>query len=61
LTAARAGKTTTMLALGVVLILLGLLCLFLFPWGGIVLGIVGVGLLVAYLVGFGRRAVESRP
>ena len=50
-----------MLALGVVLILLGLLCLFLFPWGGIVLGIVGVGLLVAYLVGFGRRAVESRP
>jgi hypothetical protein len=50
-----------MLAVAVVLILLGILCLFLFPWGGIVLGILGLVLLGAYLVGFGRRATEARP
>jgi hypothetical protein len=50
-----------MLAVAVVLILLGILCLFLLPWGGIVLGILGLLLLIGYLVGFGRRATESQP
>ena len=50
-----------MLAVAIVLILIGILMLFLFPWGGIVLGIVGLALLVAYLVGFGKRAAESQP
>jgi len=50
-----------MLALAVVLILIGILGLFLFPWGGIVLGIVGLLLLVGYLIGFGKRAAEPQP
>jgi hypothetical protein len=50
-----------MLALAIVLILIGILGLFLFPWGGIVLGIVGLLLLVGYLIGFGKRAAEPQP
>jgi hypothetical protein len=51
-----------MIAAAVVLIALGVLFLFLFPWGGIVAGTVGVLLLVAALAGIGRRAVPpERP
>ena len=50
-----------MLALAIVLILIGILGLFLFPWGGILLGIVGLLLLVGYLIGFGKRAAEPQP
>jgi hypothetical protein len=50
-----------MLAVAIVLILIGILGLFLFPWGGIVLGIVGLLLLVGYLIGFGKRAAETQP
>jgi NADH:ubiquinone oxidoreductase subunit 3 (subunit A) len=39
-----------------VLIVLGVILLFLFPWGGIVAGIVGVLLLIGALLGIGRRA-----
>jgi hypothetical protein len=51
-----------MIATAVVLIALGVLLLFIFPWGGIVAGIVGVFLLVAALTGIGRRALPpERP
>ena len=50
-----------MLPLALVLIVLGIIGLFLFPWGGIVIGIVGVLLLVAFLFGFGRRAQAPGP
>lgn len=46
-----------MIAAALVLIVLGVIFLFVFPWGGIVAGIVGVLLLVAALLGLGRRAV----
>jgi hypothetical protein len=49
------------LGLAVALLVLGLVGLLFFPWGGIVLFAVGVVLLVAYLVGFGRRAAEPGP
>ena len=49
------------LGLAIGLIVLGLLGLFLFPWGGIVVGIIGLILLVAFLLGFGKRAAEPRP
>jgi len=49
------------LGLAVALIVLGLIGLVIFPWGGIALAIVGVALLVAYLVGFGKRAAEPGP
>jgi hypothetical protein len=45
-----------MLGAAVVLVALGIIGLFIFPWGGIVAGIVGLLLFVAFLAGFGRRA-----
>jgi hypothetical protein len=50
-----------MLGLALVLIVLGIIGLFLFPWGGIVVGIVGVALLIGFLFGFGRRAQTTQP
>lgn len=50
-----------MIAAAVALIALGVLFLFIFPWGGIVAGIVGVALLVAALTGIGRRAAPNDP
>jgi hypothetical protein len=50
-----------MIAVALGLIALGVLLLFLFPWGGIVLGIVGVVLFVLTLVGWvGRPANRGR-
>jgi multisubunit Na+/H+ antiporter MnhB subunit len=46
-----------MLALAIVLFGAGVVIgLFIFPWGGFVLGIVGILLFIAFLLGFGRRA-----
>jgi hypothetical protein len=44
------------LPVALVLILFGVVLLFLFPWGGIVAGLVGLVLVVAYLLGLGRAA-----
>ncbi|HEY0417818.1 MAG TPA: hypothetical protein VGC78_15665 [Gaiellaceae bacterium] len=48
------------LGLGIALLIIGLLGLIFFPWGGIVLAVVGLVLIVAFLLGFGRRAAEPR-
>jgi hypothetical protein len=50
-----------MIPAAVALILLGVLFLFIFPWGGIVAGTVGLLLLVAALAGIGRRAARPGP
>jgi len=50
-----------MIGLALVLILLGIVGLFLFPWGGMAVGIVGLLLLIAFLLGFGRRAQAPGP
>jgi hypothetical protein len=47
-----------MIAAALALIVIGVIMLFLVPWVGIVAGIVGLLLLVGYLAGIGRRAVE---
>jgi hypothetical protein len=45
------------LPLAIVLVGVGIvLGLFLFPWAGFVVGIVGLLLFIAFLLGFGRRA-----
>ena len=49
------------LGLGVALLVIGLLGLLFFPWGGIVLAVIGLVIIVAFLLGFGRRAAEPRP
>jgi hypothetical protein len=44
------------LGLGIVLLVIGLLGLLFFPWGGVVLAVVGLVLIILFLLGFGRRA-----
>jgi hypothetical protein len=45
-----------MLALALVLIVIGIVGLFFFTYAGAVVGAVGILLLIAFLVGFGRSA-----
>jgi hypothetical protein len=46
------------LGLGIALLIIGLLGLLFFPWGGVIVAIVGLGLIIAFLLGFGRRAAQ---
>jgi hypothetical protein len=50
-----------MLALAVVLIVAGIVMLFFFTYAGVVVGIVGLLLLVAFLFGVGRSADSTQP
>ena len=50
-----------MIGLALVLIVLGIVVFFFMPWGGFAVGIVGLLLLIAFLLGFGRRAQAPRP
>jgi uncharacterized membrane protein YccF (DUF307 family) len=48
-----------MIGLALALIVVGVGLLFLIPWVGIPVGLVGILLAVLYLFGFGRRAAEG--
>jgi hypothetical protein len=48
-----------MIGVGIALIVLGLIFLFIIPWVGIPVGIVGVVLAVLYFAGFGRGAARG--
>jgi NADH:ubiquinone oxidoreductase subunit 3 (subunit A) len=50
-----------MIGAALALIVLGVIVLFLFPWGGIVIGLAGLVLLVLFLIGLGRRTQPGRP
>ena len=59
--ALASGKHTRVagsLGLGVALLIIGLLGLLFFPWGGVILAVIGIAIIVAFLLGFGRRASE---
>lgn len=45
-----------MIGLGIAFIIVGIVFLFLIPWVGIVVGIVGLVLAILWVAGFGRRA-----
>ena len=47
-----------MIGLAIALIVIGLVFGFVIPWVGIVVGIVGLALFLAFVAGFGRRAGE---
>ncbi len=47
-----------MLALALALVVVGLVFLFVLPWVGVPLGVIGVILLVVYAVGAARRTTE---
>jgi Flp pilus assembly protein TadB len=49
-----------MIGVGVGLIVLGIIFLFIIPWVGIPIGIVGIILAVLYFAGFGRRAARGQ-
>jgi Flp pilus assembly protein TadB len=48
-----------MVGAALALVVIGVVFLFVIPWVGIAVGIVGVALFIAFLAGFGRRAAES--
>jgi membrane protein implicated in regulation of membrane protease activity len=48
-----------MIGVGIALFIIGVIFLFIIPWVGIPVGIVGLVLLVLYLAGFGRRAARG--
>jgi hypothetical protein len=47
-----------MIGIALALIVIGVVLLFLIPWVGVPVGIVGLVLAVLYLAGVGRRATE---
>ena len=48
-----------MIGVGIALVIVGIVFLFLVPWVGIPVGIVGLVLAVLWLAGFGRRAARG--
>ena len=49
-----------MIGLAIALIVIGIAFGFAIPWVGIVVGIVGLLLFIAFVAGFGRRAANER-
>jgi Flp pilus assembly protein TadB len=50
-----------MIGVGIALIVLGVIFLFMIPWVGVPVGIVGVVLAVLWFAGFGRAARREPP
>jgi hypothetical protein len=50
-----------MIGLALAIIIVGIVFGFVIPWVGIIVGLVGLVLFIALLVGFGRRAAEPGP
>ena len=48
-----------MIGVGIALVVVGIIFLFLIPWIGIPVGIVGLVLAVLWIAGFGRRAARG--
>lgn len=48
-----------MIGVGIALVVVGIIFLFLIPWIGIPVGIVGLALAILWLAGFGRRAARG--
>jgi hypothetical protein len=48
-----------MIGVGLALLVVGIIMLFVMPWVGIVLGVVGLVLAVLWIAGFGRRAARG--
>jgi Flp pilus assembly protein TadB len=47
-----------MIGVGIAFIVIGIVLLFLVPWVGIVVGLVGLALAILWVAGFGRRAAS---
>ena len=49
-----------MIGVAIALIVIGIVFGFVIPWVGIVVGLVGLLLFVAFVTGFGRRPADER-
>ena len=50
-----------MIGVGAAMLVVGIILLFMMPWVGIVLGAVGLGLMLLWVVGVGRRTAREQP
>jgi 4-hydroxybenzoate polyprenyltransferase len=57
----RCGQERGMIGLTLAVLAVGIVLVFILPWVGVPLAIVGAILVAAYLIGFGRRAAEGKP
>jgi Flp pilus assembly protein TadB len=48
-----------MIGVGIALLVVGVIFLFVIPWVGIPVGIIGLVLTILYFAGFGRRAARG--
>ena len=48
-----------MIGVAIALIVIGIVFVFVIPWVGFVVGIVGLLLFIAFVAGFGRRAADD--
>ena len=48
-----------MIGVGIAFIVVGIVFLFIIPWVGIPVGVLGLVLAILWLAGFGRRAAEG--
>jgi hypothetical protein len=49
-----------MIGVAIALIVIGIVFVFVIPWVGIVVGLVGLLLFTALVAGFGRRTADER-
>jgi Flp pilus assembly protein TadB len=54
------GNNEGMIGVGIAFIIVGIIFLFIVPWVGIPVGIIGLVLAVLYFAGFGRRAARGQ-
>jgi hypothetical protein len=47
-----------MIGVGIAFIVVGIMFLFVVPWVGIAVGVVGLALAILWVAGFGRRAAS---
>jgi hypothetical protein len=50
-----------MIGLALAVIIVGIIFGFVIPWVGIVVGLIGLALFIAFVAGFGRRAGRAAP
>jgi len=56
----RRGNTGGMIGVGIAFIVVGIIFLFIVPWVGIPVGIIGLVLAILYFARFGRRAARGQ-
>jgi len=46
------------IGVGIAMLVIGIIFLFVIPWIGVVVGLVGLGLAMIWIAGYGRRAAR---